>query len=142
MLNKMKAVLKSEADKAMHWLRRCNGADNLGLTIIIAALILVLLGRLLRLQALTLLSAALYLWAFYRMLSHNVAKRHEENRRFKELLQKCRTELGQGLARLKNIRKYKYYRCPNCKSRLRMPRGIGEKTVTCSKCGHSFRKKA
>ena len=34
------------------------------------------------------------------------------------------------------------YRCPQCGARLRMPRGLGEKTVTCSRCGRSFRKKA
>ena len=55
---------------------------------------------------------------------------------------KLKTELRQAVVRMKNIRKYKYYKCPNCKARLRMPRGLGEKTVTCSQCKHSFKQKA
>ena len=126
----------------MHWFRRCNGPDNLGMAILIASLVLTLLTRILGLGVLAILSMGFYAWAIFRMLSHNKAKRMAENRRFTQGWMKLKAELRQAVMRMKNIRKYKYYKCPNCKARLRMPRGIGEKTVTCSQCKHSFKQKA
>ena len=43
---------------------------------------------------------------------------------------------------LKNMRKYKYFKCPECHARLRLPRKVGEVTVTCGKCHHAFKQKA
>ena len=43
---------------------------------------------------------------------------------------------------MKNIKQYKYFTCPKCKSRLKLPRGVGEVTVTCGKCGEKIKKKA
>ena len=129
-------------ERITHWFRRCNGADNLGLAIIIAALIATILGHILQWGLLSLLGMGLYAWSLFRMLSHNKAKRMAENGRFTAWWLKTKREISQAIVRLKNIRKYKYYKCPNCKARLRMPRGIGEKTVTCSQCRHTFQQKA
>ena len=50
--------------------------------------------------------------------------------------------IRQFINRLRNIRKYKYFKCPQCHARLRLPRKVGEVTVTCGKCRHAFKKKA
>ena len=142
MWNRIKAGASKTWNVIAHWFRRCNGPDNLGMAILIASLVITLLTRFLGFGILALLSMCLYAWAIFRMLSHKKAKRMEENRRFTQGWMKLKTELRQAVVRMKNIRKYKYYKCPNCKARLRMPRGIGEKTVTCSQCKHSFKQKA
>ena len=142
MWNRIKAWASKMWNAVTHWCRRCNGPDSLGMAILITSLILTLMTRILGLGVLALLSMCLYVWAIFRMLSHNKAKRMEETRRFTQGWMKLKTELRQAFVRMKNIRKYKYYKCPNCKARLRMPRGIGEKTVTCSQCKHSFKQKA
>ena len=46
-------------ERITHWLRRCNGADNLGLAIIIAALIATILGRILQWGLLSLVGTGL-----------------------------------------------------------------------------------
>ena len=142
MWNRIKAGASKMWNAVTHWCRRCNGPDSLGMAILITSLILTLMTRILGLGMLAFLPIGLYGWAIFRMLSHNKAKRMEENRRFTQGWMKLKMELRQAVVRMKNIRKYKYYKCPNCKARLRMPRGIGEKTVTCSQCKHSFKQKA
>ena len=142
MLDKIKDALSKAFEGAAHWFRRCAGADELGLWTLGAGVALILIGRLTRAGWLSIPAAALYLLAIYRMLSHNVARRRDENRRFKQLISRCGMAVSQWFNRVKNVRKYKYFRCPQCGARLRMPRGLGEKTVTCSRCGHSFRMKA
>ena len=44
--------------------------------------------------------------------------------------------------RVKNGKKYRYFTCPQCKKRLRVPRGVGNITITCKGCGNKFDKKA
>ena len=142
MPDKIKAYFAKCRDAVTHWFRRCNGADSLGAAIITASLVLTVLARITRLVPLAILAIALYAWAIFRLLSHNKARRMAENGRFIGTARRAKTEVSQAFVRLKNIRKYKYYRCPNCRARLRMPRGVGEKTVTCSQCRHTFRQKA
>ena len=43
---------------------------------------------------------------------------------------------------MKNSKKYRYFSCPKCKMRLRVPRGVGNVTITCKGCGEKFDKKA
>ena len=53
-----------------------------------------------------------------------------------------RTRLSQARVRFQKRKEFKYFKCPQCKSILRLPRGVGEVTVTCGKCRHSFTHKA
>ena len=118
------------------------GADALSQGIIIAGLVLFLLAVFTRVGLFSLLAMALYIWAIFRMYSRNGEKRAQENARYLAATRKLRTSVNQALTRLKNRKKYRYFRCPNCHARLRLPRGVGEVTVNCGQCKHSFRKKA
>lgn len=40
------------------------------------------------------------------------------------------------------IRQYKYFICPQCTQRLRVPRGKGRIRVTCTRCGNVFETKS
>lgn len=40
------------------------------------------------------------------------------------------------------IRQYKYFICPQCAQRLRVPRGKGRLRVTCTRCGNVFETKS
>lgn len=40
------------------------------------------------------------------------------------------------------IKQYKYFICPQCTQRLRVPRGKGRLRVTCTRCGHVFETKS
>ena len=59
-----------------------NGADQLGLFSLIAALVCNLLDNFLMTGVLSLLGTALYIWTFFRMFSKNVYKRRAENMKF------------------------------------------------------------
>ena len=114
---------------------------NLGFTALIAAIVFSLLS-LFRLPLTSFLSMLCYVYALWRMLSRNVAKRQEENRQFMDKTGHAQTEIRQFFLRLRGIKTYKYFRCPQCKTRLRLKRGCGEKHVTCPKCQHKFDERA
>ena len=82
------------------------------------------------------------LWAM-RAFSRNFYARSRENRAVLYLWRPFRNryiELSKAFGRMKD-RKHKYFKCPRCKSRLRVPRGRGEITVTCPRCRYRFDKK-
>ena len=118
------------------------GADELSLAMLIGGALLSLLGTVLHTPVLSLLSMAIYIFTLFRMFSRNIEKRYAENAAFLKLWNGMTSGIRQFFNRLKNMKKYKYFKCPECKSRLRLPRGVGEVTVTCGKCHHAFKQKA
>lgn len=96
-----------------------------------------LLGMLLNLAGF-----AAYLFAIFRIFSRNNEKRDAENRRYLSMRERRKTSRRQARVRFENRKKYKYFKCPGCKTWLRVPRGTGVVTVTCSRCHNSFTQKA
>ena len=118
------------------------GMDQLGFALLIASLVLSLLSSILRIGILSLVSMAAWIYALYRMLSKNISAREKENQWFLSKYTPVASSVKQARVRFKNRKIYLYYRCPNCKAWLRLPRNIGEKTVTCGKCQSTFKKRA
>lgn len=118
------------------------GADQLSLAMVVTALVLTLAGSLLGLFLLTLLADALLIVAFVRMLSKNRYQHAHENQVYMEKTQKMRRAVTEWFNRVKNSKKYRYFTCPKCRARLRIPRGVGNVTITCKNCGEKFDKKA
>ena len=129
-----------------------NGADQLSMALLWGGLILYLLGSIvgsvqgsviwvLLSLVLSLLGFASYVFCIFRTFSRNRYKRQEENRRYMAYMEKRRTERRQAKVRFQNRKKYKYFKCPGCKAWLRLPRGTGVATITCSRCHTSFTQK-
>ena len=118
------------------------GVDQLGRVTLIASLVLLFVSQLTGLSLLWLLSLAGYGWTLFRMLSRNAAARSKENQLFLQRTARLRLELSQARVRFEKRKQYKYFKCPKCGLRMRLSRGCGDKTVTCSKCGHQFHQKA
>ena len=118
------------------------GVDQLSYAMVIAALVMTIIGGIAGIGLLTLMADALILLAFYRMLSKNRLKRAQENANYLQKTQKLRRAVTEWVNRVKNSKKYRYFTCPKCKARLRVPRGVGSVTITCKSCGTKFDKKA
>ncbi|MCI6268854.1 MAG: hypothetical protein MR637_09570 [Clostridiales bacterium] len=118
------------------------GADQLGMTMLWTALILSIVGSFSRVGLLTLMADALLLLMFWRMLSKDRLKRQHENQTYLQKTYGARKAVTEWINRVKNGKKYRYFTCPQCKKRLRVPRGVGNITITCKGCGNKFDKKA
>ena len=118
------------------------GADQLGMTMLWISLAMSIIGSLSGLGVLTLLADALLIWMFFRMLSKNRYKRQHENQMYLQKTYTVRKGVSEWINRVKNSKKYRYFTCPQCKKRLRVPRGVGKITITCKGCGNKFDKKA
>lgn len=118
------------------------GADQLSYAMVISALVLTVIGSIAHVMLLTLLADALLIVMFVRMFSKNRYQRAHENQVYLEKTQNIRRAVTEWMNRMKNSKKYRYFTCPKCKARLRVPRGVGNVTITCKSCGEKFDKKA
>lgn len=83
------------------------------------------------------------LWAIiiYRMFSRQIYKRYNENEKYLQLIRPVSQFFNLQKKRMSD-RSHKYYRCPNCKQMVRVPKGKGKIVVTCPKCQNKFEKRS
>ena len=126
----------------MNWLRAFmagrNGLDTLGLASVIAAVVVNVLAQILDSYILSVVAMALMVYAFFRILSRNVTRRRQESYRFEHLFSAVRGGVSGWLDRRRQSKDYKFFTCPGCRNKLRVPRGKGKIQITCPKCGQRF----
>lgn len=126
----------------MNWLRAFmagrNGIDQLGIALVILALVLNSIGQVTRLMFLSVLALAVLVFTIFRILSKNLSKRREENRRFLGFWDNIKTKRAGWKEMRSQSKYYKFFTCPGCKSKLRVPRGKGKIQITCPRCGLRF----
>ena len=118
------------------------GSDQLGRAILYGSILLLFLSFALGVPLFWYLSIAGYIWAIYRIFSKNRAKRQAENALYLQKTEKLRTEVRQARVRFRNRKQFKYFKCPQCHTRMRLTRGCREKNVCCPKCKNTFKMKA
>lgn len=124
------------------WMNGRHGPDQLTLGLLWLGIALYALGILLGQGLLTLASAIPYGMCIFRMFSRNNAKRYAENQKFLGMKNRITTRWKQARIRFRQRKQFKYFKCPNCRAWLKLPRGTGVATVTCGKCQNNFTQKA
>ena len=127
----------------MSWLQKAmygrNGADQLSITLLALYAALYLLSVVTKLSVFRLVAIVPAGLSCIRILSRNVDKRRQENARFlariDPLIRWVRLHHT-----MRTDRDHRYFKCPNCGQRLRVPRGKGKVQITCRSCGVSFEK--
>ncbi len=88
------------------------------------------------------LAAACLFYCWFRALSKNTYRRSQENAAYLRLQNRVLGRFRGFFGRMKQRKDYRFYRCPSCKARLRVPKGKGKVSVTCRGCGAKFIKKS
>lgn len=130
-------------EKLARFMAGRNGSDNLNRFISVLLVILLVVGVFAGDEAASLiwgLCLVGILYTYFRMLSKNLAKRQAENRKYLAVKNDF-TGYFRGVKERWSQRKdYRFFRCPSCRTMLRVPRGKGKLKIVCRKCGSSFMK--
>ena len=118
------------------------GTDGLNQFLSIASLVLLLIAIVSRVSLFTWLGLVLLVLCYYRSLSRNISKRTEENYRYYTLKDRVDNKFKGWKEQWANRKVYHYYRCPQCRQKLRVPRGRGRIQISCPRCGTQFIKKS
>lgn len=78
----------------------------------------------------------------YRALSKDIHKRQQENYKYLRTKNMLVGNLKQLNTKLRDIKSYKYFKCPECSQKMRVPRKQGKITITCPKCKKVFKGKS
>lgn len=117
------------------------GNDQLNRFLMIIVLVFLVLSMIFRGPFYFLALAAL-IYSYFRMFSRNIAKRSAENQWYLKKSMKARGFFQKKKRELSQRKQYHIYKCPNCKQKIRVPRGRGRIAITCRKCGTEFVKKS
>lgn len=130
-------------NKFRNWLYKFmygrNGVDSLTKALMIPFIVVIVVELFVTNNTaraiLSLIAWIIIIYSYFRMFSKNVVKRRQENAWYESKVKYIKTRLSQS-------KDYRFYTCPNCKTHLRVPRGVGKITITCKKCGTKFDRKA
>lgn len=118
------------------------GNDQLNQFIFIVAIISMVLELITHLALFYILALILLILGYIRTFSKNINRRYEENMKYLEkkdaILNRFRREKYYAAQR----KDFHIYTCPQCRQKIRIPRGKGRISITCPKCRTSFIKKS
>ena len=121
-----------------NFMRGRYGGDQLSLTLLVTSIILSLLGNLTKLSLFRMLSSIPLFFSIYRTFSKDIGKRRMENYKFSILISPLYSRYKRLERRFKDRKTHKYFKCPSCKTELRLPRSKGRVNIRCPKCKEKF----
>lgn len=120
------------------------GMDEFSLFLLIATVVLILIGSLfggILSSLFRLVEMVGLVYCYVRVFSRNIYKRQRENawylRKKKAVIRWFRSVKD----RWQQRKEYKFFRCPSCRTLLRVPKNKGKLLLTCRKCGNRFERK-
>lgn len=130
----------------MNWLKKMMagryGSDQLSLALLVFSMLLLLIsGFSPKLKVLLYISYIPLIFCVLRMFSKDIYKRRMENYKFSMLISPLYSLSRKKINRLKDAKTHKYFNCPSCKLKLRVPKGKGKISITCPKCKIEFIRK-
>jgi DNA-directed RNA polymerase subunit RPC12/RpoP len=117
------------------------GTDQLSIALIILYTLLVVAANFTNLAVLAYIGYIPMALCIYRMLTKDINRRRQENYKFVILINPVYLWFKRMLKRAKNANIYRYYKCPNCKQNVYVPKGKGKIRITCPRCKTEFVKK-
>ena len=134
-VDQMKKFLSKITSKLQSFFYGRNGLDDLAKLSLISAIVVLLISGFIPIGIVKtvfyLISWALLIYGYFRILSKNIYKRVQENKKYLGEIKMTKT-------RWQQRKTHKFYRCPKCKTWLRVPKGRKKITITCVKCSTKF----
>lgn len=137
----MRNFLRNLAYKFSRFMYGRNGNDTLNTFLLIASLVCSILSSFKPFIILYPISSILLIYMLYRFFSKNLEKRRRENAKFFELKSKAMGEFNLLKRKWQDRNTHRYFKCPNCKKSLRVPKGRGKIEIVCPRCNHKFIRK-
>ena len=138
---KVRKKRKEMREKLSRLMQGRYGNDRLNQVLMILALICMVLSFL-GLNFFYTIALILMVYAYFRMFSRKIYQRAAENQKYLQLELRAKSWLAGQKKMLLQRKTHHIYKCPNCKQKLRVPRGRGRIEIRCRKCGTTFIKKS
>lgn len=118
------------------------GADQLSRVFLFISLLLMVISMFIRIPFLYFAAIIILGYTYFRIFSRNIQKRYEENQRYLNWKYRLVVKKDRKKQQFAQRNIYRFYKCPSCKQKVRVPRGKGKICITCPKCRTEFVKKS
>lgn len=118
------------------------GFDDLSKAYLILTIALMILSLFAKNRMFYLLALLLLAYCYVRAFSRDIAKRQRENQKFCNFRYQRVVKWNKFKERQAQKKIYRFYRCPQCRQAVRVPKGRGKICITCPKCQSEFIKKS
>lgn len=131
----------------MNWLKDFMvgryGGDQLSMVLLVTSVLIIVIARLAGLPLLVIIGYIPLGVCVFRMLSRDISKRRMENYKFAMLISPVYSWFKKIQNRIQGLNAYRYlyFKCPKCKTNLRLPKNKGKIVITCPKCRVKFARK-
>lgn len=129
-------------EKFRRFMQGRNGMDELGQALNVVILVLLILAIFTRIHLFYSFALLLMLYMYFRIFSKNIPKRYKENQKFRNFRYDMAIKRNNMKKEWQQRKIYRFYRCPVCKQKVRVPKGRGKICITCPKCRTEFVKKS
>lgn len=118
------------------------GGDQLGKVLTLASLILLLVSLFFDITICYILGVGVLIYTYWRMFSKNVSKRYEENQKFVNMRYRAVVKWDKQKKQWAQRKTHRFFKCPQCSQKVRVPKGRGKICITCPKCRNEFTKRS
>lgn len=126
----------------MNWFKRFMvgryGVDQLSNAMLVVSFIILIINIFAKIPLLNTLVLVIIIISYFRMFSKNINKRYIENAKFLNWWNPIRSKFGKTKKKVEQSKEYKFFKCPNCKQDIRVPKGKGRVIITCPTCKEDF----
>ena len=134
-------------EKIIRFMQGRYGVDDLSKFTMTAAMICVLLSvfasRVIILEAVFNTACfALIIYTYYRIFSKDISRRYAENQKYLEKTAGLRVRIAREKGYMEQRKTHHIYSCPQCKQKIRIPKGKGKIEIDCPKCHNKFIKRS
>jgi len=140
-MDRIKNWFRSLGSKMQSFMYGRYGYDELSQFLSKTALLCVIVGLFVYPGFFCSLAMILYLVTMFRMYSKNITKRQQERDAYLRRTQPLRDWQALQKRKFNDRKTHKFYRCSQCKTSLRVPKGKGKIKIRCPKCGAEIVKK-
>lgn len=126
--------------KFIEFMRGRYGTDELNQLMSIVSLVFIIPTFITKQSLFVVLGYMLIGFTLFRMLSKDIQARARERAAFLQLKNKILRKNNATKQKIEQRKDYKFYRCPNCKKELRVPKKKGKVRITCPHCKTNFEK--
>lgn len=124
--------------KFMRFMQGRNGVDQLSQFLNIVVIILLVIAIFTKSVIIDWLPMGLLIYMYFRIFSKNIPKRSMENQKFCNMRYDLAIKKNNWKKEWEQRKIYRFYRCPMCKQKVRVPKGRGKICITCPKCRQEF----
>ena len=118
------------------------GVDDFSKALLYATLALCLVSLFTRNRMLHLLLTAGLVFIYYRMFSKNYSRRYQENLWYLRQKDKVMHFFRRQNSLAQQRKTHRIYTCPQCRQKIRIPKGHGKVQITCPQCKTAFIKRS